>query len=188
MEMQPPAQEGSATGLGFQSQSKCCDIVFPLQCHNMMTVAAPLQHQHCWESRDEEGRQLASSTISTSCQHKMGAGRVSSCPKGAANSFLATPVSSSLSCYEYRAVPRKLSRFAAAQPRHLARGCARGTSFCNAISENGLRVQRGSTDGAGPGISSGEQQPPAGKIAMEELSQASASSFQKNPKQTHRES
>lgn len=76
-------------------------------------------------------------------------------------------------------MPRKLSHFAAAQPWHLARGCAQGISSCNATSGDGLRVQRRSTDGTGPGISSGEQQPPAGKMAMEELSQVSASSFQK---------
>lgn len=66
----------------------------------------------------------------------------------------------SSSCYEYRAVPRKLHHFAAAQPRHLAHGCAQGTSFSNATPGDGLRVQRGSTDGAGPGVSSGKQQPP----------------------------
>lgn len=61
--MQPPAQEGSATVSGFQGQSKCCDIMFPLQCPNMTTTAAPLQRQHCWESRDEEGMQPVSPTI-----------------------------------------------------------------------------------------------------------------------------
>lgn len=45
--MQPLAQEGSATGSGFQGQRNCCDTVFPLPSHNMTTVAAPLQCQHC---------------------------------------------------------------------------------------------------------------------------------------------
>jgi len=88
------------------------------------------------------------------------------------------------SCYEDRAVPRKLRPFAAAQSRLLAHGCAQGTSFSSAVCGDGWRAQRGSPGGAGTGVSSGEQQPPAGKIAMEELSQANSSSFQKKNKTT----
>lgn len=147
----------------------------------------------CWESGDKEGRQPASPTISTHSGDETLQAEPPLAQRELPTASWQRLVPSTLpkdhspSRYQYRAVPRD-SRAILLQHRRGVWHEAVHEGHRSAMPPLGMARggAGGSADGAGPGVSSGEQQPPPGKIAGEELS--ISSECQKLPKKKKKKS